>query len=63
MIGVRNMMVVFEVCDSRSSGTEAERKRISSVTGPWFEILEVLLLPKQVNNNILQQSYATQSSC
>ena len=42
MMGVRNMMVVFEVCDSSSSGTEAERKRISSVTGPWLERLEVL---------------------
>jgi hypothetical protein len=33
-MGVRKIVVVFEVLARRRSGTEAERKRISSVMGP-----------------------------
>jgi hypothetical protein len=34
MMGVRNMMVVIDAGERSRSGTEAERKRISSVMGP-----------------------------
>jgi hypothetical protein len=39
------MMVVLEVWDKSRSGTDAERKRTSSVTGPWNKALENPLLP------------------
>jgi hypothetical protein len=35
MTGVKKMIVVFEVWERSRRGTEAERKRISSVIGPW----------------------------
>lgn len=34
MIGVRKTIVVFEVLERSSRGTDADRKRISSVIGP-----------------------------
>lgn len=41
-MGVRKTMVVVDAPESKRKGTEAERKRISSVTGPWIgkELLE-----------------------
>jgi hypothetical protein len=33
-MGVKNMIVVLDVWDKSRRGTEAERKRTSSVTGP-----------------------------
>jgi hypothetical protein len=35
-MGVRKMMVLLEARARRRSGTEAERKRTSSVMGPWI---------------------------
>ena len=37
MMGVRKMIVVLEVLAKRRSGAEAERKRISSVIGPYID--------------------------
>jgi hypothetical protein len=44
-MGVKNIIVVLDVWDSSSSGTDAERKRTSSVMGPWNKISEELLVP------------------
>jgi hypothetical protein len=40
-MGVKKTMVVVDAPESRRRGTEAERKRISSVTGPWVSEGEV----------------------
>jgi hypothetical protein len=37
MIGVKKIMIVLDVWDRSRRGTEAERKRTSSVMGPWRE--------------------------
>ena len=44
-MGVRKMMVVVSILARRRSGTDAERKRISSVIGPYLDVL--LGIPKR----------------
>jgi hypothetical protein len=60
MIGVKNMIVVLGVCDRSRKGTDAERKRTSSVMGPWNKISEEFAGANKIN--ILQQNCATPSN-
>jgi hypothetical protein len=60
MIGVKNIMVVLDVWDRSRRGTEAERKRTSSVMGPWGETSEELGEPARMN--VLQQNCASRSN-
>ena len=49
MTGVKKMMVVLDVRERRRRGTEAERKRTSSVTGPCTETSEIFHSPRPEN--------------
>ena len=68
-MGVRKTMVVVEAPERRRSGTDAERKRISSVTGPWEERGEVRMKGQDkkgragLEEHELRRGFASLTSC
>jgi hypothetical protein len=58
------MMVLFEVCERRRRGTEADRNSTSSVTGPFgFSSMPVLLLQEIDLLRLDSYSLSSHSTC